>query len=172
MSAEPKSVRVLGVDTSLRNTGLGVVEAAGSRLRGICYDVLHVPAGRPLSACLLQIHQGISRVIGETRPDVIAIEGVFFARYAKTALLLGHARGVVIAAAAASGVPVHEYEPRRVKQALAGYGGASKEQMQRMIMARLGLATPPPEDAADALAIAICHLHNLTRLALTAAAPL
>lgn len=159
--------RVLGIDTSLRGTGVGIVELRDGGLRGIAYDVLDIPAARPLSACLVHIQRALGAILAEFRPDVAAVEGVFFARYAKTALILGHARGVAIAACAAAAVPVFEYAPRRVKQAVVGYGAATKEQMQAMVVKQLGLAKPPPEDAADALAIAICHIQNRTRVALT-----
>lgn len=165
-------IRVLGIDTSLRATGVGIVELVGSRPRGIAFDVLRSPATRSLSACLLHLQRELTAIISEYHPTVAAIEGVFFARFAKTALLLGHARGVAIAVCAAAGLPVYEYEPRRVKQAVVGYGAASKAQMQRMIATQLGLAREPPEDAADALAIAICHLHNSVRLRATDASPL
>ena len=92
-----------------------------------------------------------------------AIEGILYSRNVKTAVALGHARGVVIAACAAAGVPVYEYAPRRVKQALVGHGGADKVQVRKMVMTLLNLADEPGEDAGDALAMAICHLHNRTR---------
>ncbi len=161
------ALRVLGIDTSLRGTGVGIVERIDGRLRGIAYDVLKIPAARPLSACLVYIQCELAKILAEFHPDVVAIEGVFFARYAKTSLILGHARGVAIATCAAAGIPVYEYAPRRVKQAIVGYGAATKEQMQAMVAKQLALAKLPPEDAADALALAICHIHNHARLALT-----
>ena len=161
----PRTCRVLGVDTSLRSTGVGVVEADGSRLTVIHYGTLRNPAGRPLSGCLLAIEDGIAELIASYHPDTVAVEGVFYAKFARATLLLGHARGAVIAQCARRGVPVFEYEPRRVKQAVAGQGGATKEQVQHMVMSILHLSGMPPEDAADALAIAICHIHNRTRIA-------
>ena len=160
------ALRVLGIDTSLRGTGIGVVEWRDGRMQGIAYDVLVNPAARPLSGCLVHIQRSLTVILAEMQPDVAAIEGVFFARYAQTAMILGHARGVAIAACAAAALPVFEYAPRRVKQAVAGYGAASKEQMQAMVTKQLGLDKQPPEDAADALAIAICHIHNHLRVAL------
>ncbi len=161
----PRTCRVLGVDTSLRSTGVGVVEAAGSRLTAIHHGTLANPARRPLSACLLAIEDGIAELIAAHRPDVVAVEGVFFAKYVRTTLLLGHARGAVLAQCARLGVPVFEYEPRRVKLAVVGRGGAEKTQVQHMVRSILNLPELPQEDAADALALAICHLHNRIRAA-------
>ncbi len=163
------ALRVLGIDTSLRGTGVGIVESVGGRMRGVAYDVLKNPPTRPLSACLLHIHEELSRILSEFQPEVVAVEGIFFSRFAKTALILGHARGVAIAACAAAGVPVFEYAPRRVKQAVVGFGAATKDQMQAMVVSQLALAKAPPDDAADALAIAICHLHNAVRQSLAEA---
>jgi crossover junction endodeoxyribonuclease RuvC len=151
-------MRVLGIDTSLRSTGIGVVESAGSRYRSVSWEVLKVPASRPVSACLLRVAEGIGDCIAAAAPDAVAIEGAFFCRNARTAMLLGQARGAAIAACARCGVPVYEYAPRRVKQAVVGYGGADKSQVQKMVASMLGLDHLPPDDAADALALAICHL--------------
>jgi crossover junction endodeoxyribonuclease RuvC len=168
----PRTCRVLGVDTSLRSTGVGVVEAAGNRMTVIHYGILPNPASRPLSACLLAIEDGIAELIAAHRPDAVAVEGVFFAKYVRATLLLGHARGAVIAQCARMGLPVFEYEPRRVKLAVVGQGGAAKGQVQRMVQSILNLPETPPEDAADALAIAICHIHNRTRIAALGAEPI
>jgi crossover junction endodeoxyribonuclease RuvC len=167
-----RTCRVLGVDTSLRSTGIGVVEAAGSRMASIHHGILRNPPSRSLSACLLAIEDGIAGLIADHHPDVVAVEGIFYAKYVRTTLLLGHARGAVLAQCARLGVPVYEYEPRRVKQAVVGQGGASKEQIQRMVSVLLRLPEPPAEDAADALALAICHLHNRTRIQAAAAEPI
>lgn len=164
-----RNLRVLGIDTSLRSTGLGIVEGGVGAYRGIAFDVLKNPGKRPLSDSLVYIQERLAAVLQEFTPDVVALEGVYFAKYAQTALILGEARGVVIATCAARQIPLYEYAPRRVKQAVVGYGAATKGQMQTMIVKLLGLAATPPEDAADALAIAICHLHNLARLSLSEA---
>jgi crossover junction endodeoxyribonuclease RuvC len=153
-------VRVLGIDTSLRSTGVGVVEAVGSRLVVVEFGLLRNPATLPHSACLKRIGTGIAELIGRTRPTAAAIEGVFFSKNARTTLILGEARGVAIAACAGTELPVYEYAPRRVKQALVGFGGADKSQVRRMVMSLLALREEPEEDEADALAIAICHLHS------------
>jgi crossover junction endodeoxyribonuclease RuvC len=152
--------RVLGIDTSLRSTGVGVVEARGNRLAAVHVGRLKVQAKAPLSECLGVIHAGIAETIEQTAPDGVAIEGVFFSRNVRTAVILGEARGAAIAACTRSGLPVYEYAPRRVKQAVCGFGSASKEQVRKTLMSLLGLSAEPQEDAGDALAIAICHLHN------------
>lgn len=122
------------------------------------------PASYTHSRCLNRIDIEVRKIIERTKPDAVSIEGIFFCKNVKTAVVLGEARGVVIAACAASGVPVYEYAPRRVKQALVGFGGADKSQVGKMITAMLGLSEQPEEDAADALAMAICHLHSVTRI--------
>ena len=167
-----RTCRVLGVDTALRTTGVGVVEAAGSRLTAIHFGTLRNPPSRPLSGCLLALQDGIAELVAAHRPDTVAIEGVFFAKNVHTTRVLGEARGAIIAQCARLGLPVFEYEPRRVKQAVVGQGGAVKEQVQRMVMTLLHLPEAPAEDAADALAIALCHLHNRTRIMARAAVPI
>jgi crossover junction endodeoxyribonuclease RuvC len=155
-------MRVLGIDTSLRSTGVAVVESRGTALAAVEYDTLRIPAAASLSECLRRLADGIGETIGRTAPDAVAIEGVFYCKNVKTAILLGEARGAVIAACAARAVPVYEYEPRRIKQALVGFGGAEKAQVRMMAMRLLGLDVEPQEDAGDALALAICHLHGST----------
>lgn len=158
-------MRVLGVDTSLRSSGVGVVESVGSRLSFVECGVIRVPAARPQSECLTRIDGGLREVIARTRPDAVAIEGIFYCKNVRTAVLLGEARGVVIAVCSGLGLPVFEYEPRRMKQSLVGYGGAQKAQVGHMVMRLLGLKEMPQEDAADALGLAICHLHHQNRIA-------
>lgn len=160
------SLLVLGVDTSLRSTGLGIVEYSAGRTRGIAYDLIKNPPKLPVSAALLHIRDTMASVLEEFKPDVVAVEGFFFNKFANSAMMLGQARGVVIAQCAAAGVQVFEHEPRRVKQAVAGVGSATKEQMQKMVVSMLGLGKTPPEDAADALAIAICHIQSFVRMRL------
>lgn len=165
-------MRVLGIDTSLRSTGLGIVEARGSVLTAVEYGRVHNPDRLPLSECLRRLDVAIRETIGRTRPEVAAIEDIFFAKNARTAMVLGEARGVVIAACAAGGLPVFEYPPRRVKQAIAGSGAAEKVQVRRMVMTLLSLADEPQEDAGDALAIAICHLNTRTAVAALSPKPI
>lgn len=126
----------------------------------------------PLSGCLLALQEAITEHIETHKPQAAAIEGVFFSKNIHTTLILGHARGVLIAQCTRMGLPVYEYEPRRVKQAVVGFGGAAKEQMQQMVMRLLNLPQLPQEDEADALALAICHLHNRNRLELNGRSPL
>lgn len=155
-------MRVLGIDTALRSTGIGVVEDRAGGLRAVDYGRIRNARDLPHSQCLLAIQEGIGDVIERTRPDCAVIEGAFFSRNPRTAMILGQARGVAIAACARAGLPVHEYSPRRVKQAIAGSGSAPKEQIGKMVASLLGLDQPPQHDAADALALAICHLHSRT----------
>jgi crossover junction endodeoxyribonuclease RuvC len=159
------ALRVLGIDTSLRSTGLGVVEREGGRMRARAHATLKNPASWPHSQCLARIHQDIRTLIEDHAPDVAAIEGIFHFKNAKTAVVLGQARGVAIAACAAAGIPVYEYSPRRVKQSVCGTGAASKDQVAKMVCGMLGLPSTPPDDETDALAIAVCHLHSLTSIA-------
>ncbi len=153
-------MRVLGIDASLRSTGVGVVESRAGRLSCVECGTIKNPADFRHSDCLRRIHEGVTDLIGRARPDTAAVEGGFFFKNAKTAMILGEVRGVVIAACATAGVPVYEYSPRLVKQALTGFGAAQKDQVAKMMMSILGLAEKPQEDAADALAIAICHLQS------------
>lgn len=156
-------VRVLGIDTSLRSSGLGVVEAAGSSLRMVDCGVVRTPDRLPLSECLRRLDSAMLEWIARFQPAAASIEGIFFCKNVKTAVILGEARGVVIARCAAASLPVYEYPPRRVKQALVGTGDATKEQVGRMVQRLLALPEmPSSEDATDALALAICHLHNRT----------
>jgi crossover junction endodeoxyribonuclease RuvC len=158
-------VRVLGVDTSLRSTGAAVVERVGSRLRAVAHETIRIPAARPHSHCLRTLHQRLHDLILRTGPAAMAVEGVFHCRNVRTAVILGEARGVVIAVGALHDLPVFEYAPRRVKLAVCGSGAASKDQVARMVAGILGLPAAPAEDEADALALAICHCHGYTSIA-------
>ena len=157
---------VLGIDTSLRSTGYGVLSAEGSRMR--CVDCGNIPnkASLPLTGCLRAIHAKVAELIATHRPDVIAIESVIYGKNAGTMLVLGEARGAVLTAAVDAGVPVYEYEPRRMKRAICGNGLAEKQQIQRMVKTLLGLSELPQNDAADALGLAICHAHSYSVLSL------
>ena len=150
---------VLGVDTSLRSTGYALVEATGSSLKALAYGRIPNAATLPLTLCLKAIHSKVAELIAAYRPDVMAIEEVIYGKNAGTMLVLGEARGAVLTAAVDAGVPVYEYEPRRMKRAICGNGLAEKEQIQRMVKTLLGLAELPQNDAADALGLAICHVH-------------
>ena len=151
---------VLGIDTSLRSTGFGVLEAQGSRLKMVtCGNIRNAPR-LPLTDCLKAIHAKVATLIAEHHPNVMAIESVIYGKNAGTMLVLGEARGAVLTAAADAGLAVYEYEPRRMKKAICGNGLAEKEQIQRMVKTLLGLAELPQNDAADALGLAICHVHS------------
>lgn len=158
------ALTVLGVDTSLRSTGYGVVVAENGRFRMVeCGRIRNAPTV-PLTACLKEIHSRISSLIETHNPDVIAVESVIYAKNASTMLLLGHARGAVLTAAASHGIEVFEYEPRRMKRAVCGNSLAEKSQVQRMVKALLSLDAEPQNDAADALGLAICHVNSMSIL--------
>lgn len=154
-------MRVFGIDPGSARTGYGCLDSDGTRHRLVACGALTAPASAPFPDKLAAIHDGLAALLRGTCPDVVAIESVFQAVNARSALLLGHARGVALLAAVQAHVPVVEYTPAEVKRAVAGYGRAEKGQVQRMIALLLGLETAPtPHDAADALAVAICHLHR------------
>ena len=151
---------ILGIDTSLRSSGYGVLSVAGTTLRAVTFGRIRNAPKLPLSECLRTIHERVSGLISEHSPDVLAIESVIYGKNAGTMLLLGEARGAVIVAASAAGMPIYEYEPRRVKMAVCGNGLAEKIQVQRMVKTLLALDELPQNDAADALALAIAHAHS------------
>lgn len=151
---------ILGIDTSLRSTGYGVLVAEGSRLSSLEAGTIRNAPKLQLSECLKNIHVRVAELIALYNPDVLSIESVIYGKNAGTMLLLGEARGAVIVAAADAGIPVYEYEPRRVKMAVCGNGLAEKLQIQRMIKTLLNLPELPQNDAADALALAITHAHS------------
>jgi crossover junction endodeoxyribonuclease RuvC len=151
-------MRVLGIDPGSRRTGWGVVQLEGTRLRHIASGTIAVPEKLPLPKRLRLIHQGLQQVIAEHQPEAVAVEEIFFAKYANAALKLGHARGVALLVVAESELEVHEYPPAIVKRTVVGRGSADKTQVGRLVSAVLGLKTPPEEDAADALAVAITHI--------------
>jgi len=151
---------VLGIDPGTAMTGYGLVERTGSRLRAVDYGCLETPAGMPLPERLLLIQDGLIDLVETHRPDLVAVERLFFNKNVQTAFAVGQARGVALLTAARFGLPVHEYGPHEVKLAVTGHGRAEKVQVQRMVQVVLGLAVlPRPDDAADALAIAICLAH-------------
>jgi crossover junction endodeoxyribonuclease RuvC len=149
-------VIVLGIDPGTAALGYGIVESTGSRLRAIDHGVFETSPDLPMPDRLLAAYRFVSSLMAAHRPEVVAVERLFFSRNAQTALGVGQARGVVLLAAAEAGALVLEATPNEVKSAIAGYGAADKEQVQRMVQVVLGLAAPPrPDDAADALAIAV-----------------
>ncbi|NKB25039.1 MAG: crossover junction endodeoxyribonuclease RuvC [Kiritimatiellae bacterium] len=160
MAREP--LRILGIDTSLRSTGVGVVDARGTSFSSLYYGTIKIPRTWIHSKTLARLHEEITEVIQKEQPQAAVIEGIFYCKNVRTAMTLGQARGVVLAACATAGIPVFEYSPRKVKQAVVGFGSAHKDQIGKMIKSILGLQEIPQEDASDALALAICHLHTLT----------
>lgn len=153
---------VLGVDPGTATTGYGLVgEDPSGAARLWRYGVCLTPAGMPMPQRLLSLHQQLTALIREMQPAALAVEELFFSRNVSTALTVGQARGVVLLTAAEAGLPVFEYKPAEVKQAVVGYGRAGKAQVQDMLRLMLGLEdVPRPDDAADAIAVAICHLHG------------
>ena len=158
---------ILGIDTSLRSTGFGVLKVEGARLLAVDYGNIRNSPRLPLTSCLKAIHSKVEELIAAHSPDVMAIESVIYGKNAGTMLVLGEARGAVLAAAADAGLPVYEYEPRRMKKAVCGNGLAEKEQIQRMVKVLLNLPELPQNDAADALGLAVCHAHSAGPLAIS-----
>jgi crossover junction endodeoxyribonuclease RuvC len=154
-------VKIFGIDPGSVRTGYGCVETDGSRHRIVVCGAINTPALATFPEKLLTIHGRLAALIDECRPDCVAIENLFHATNVRSALKLGHARGVAMLAAVEAGLPVAEYTPAEIKRAVVGYGRAEKRQVQHMVKLILGLAVlPSPHDAADALAVAICHVHS------------
>jgi crossover junction endodeoxyribonuclease RuvC len=155
-------VKVFGIDPGSARTGYGCVQSDGTRHRLIACGAIAIPASNSFPEKLRIIHVELAALIARYRPDCVAIENLFHAVNARSALKLGHARGVAMLAAVEAGVPIVEYTPAEVKQSIVGYGRAEKRQVQSMIQLLLDLAAPPDTfDASDALAIAVCHLHKM-----------
>jgi crossover junction endodeoxyribonuclease RuvC len=155
-------VIILGIDPGTAALGYGIVERTGARLRAIDYGVLATSPDLPMPERLLAIHGVVDDLISLHQPDVVAVERLFFSKNAQTAMAVGQARGVVLLAAAQHGRPVREATPNEVKSAIAGYGAADKEQVQRMVQLVLGMSElPRPDDAADALAVAVCIANRI-----------
>lgn len=156
-------MRIIGIDPGSRLTGFGIIEIQGDESRAVHFGVIKAGSGE-FTERLGIIFNGIRDLIAEFQPDQAAVEGVFVAHNAASAIKLGQARGAAVCAAIAGGVPVAEYSPRSVKQAIVGRGGADKVQVQHMVRVLLGLKESPQEDAADALAVALCHHHTQSTL--------
>ncbi|HQA06693.1 MAG TPA: crossover junction endodeoxyribonuclease RuvC [Syntrophomonadaceae bacterium] len=151
---------VLGIDPGTATTGFGLVESRGSRLRAVDYGTISTPAGMDMPERLCLINQDLSRIISQYKPQSAAVEQIFYYHNAKTVITVAQSRGVILYTVASAGVRVCEYTPLQVKQSVVGYGQADKRQVQLMVQRILSLKEiPKPDDAADALAIAICHLH-------------
>lgn len=154
-------MRIIGIDPGIAITGWGVVEGEGQTLEMIANGVVTTPAKTPLPDRLQTIYQELTEIITQWQPESSAIEELFFSKNAKTALAVGHGRGVAMLALVNGGVSITEYKPLEVKQAVTGHGGSDKRQIQQMVKLLLNLdEIPRPDDAADALAVAICHVHS------------
>ena len=157
---------VIGIDPGTASTGYGVIrQEADGDLELVDYGVISTPSDQPMAERLRDLHKELSELLSLHQPDSGAVEKLFYQRNVSTAITVGQARGVSLLAFAQANVPVDEYNPRSVKQSVTGYGGAEKVQVQEMVRSLLGMdELPQPDDAADALAVAICHLHSsLTR---------
>lgn len=153
-------MKILGIDPSLRSTGYAVIDAGDNQCTALAYGEIRNPADLLPSRCLVRIGDEIAKLIQQHEPDIMAIEGLVYVQNTRIAFTLGQVRGVIIATAAARGLKIYEYAPRKVKQAVTGLGGAGKVQVAHMVKAQLGLREMPGPDAADALALAICHAHS------------
>ncbi len=152
---------ILGIDPGTAITGYGVIAHEGNHLRRVTYGVVRTEANLPMPARLRQIHHEITAIIDQYQPAVVAVEELFFNKNVRTALSVGQSRGVILLAAESAGLEIVEYTPLQVKQSVVGYGRAEKLQVQEMVRMLLCLTEiPKPDDAADALAIAICHAHS------------
>jgi crossover junction endodeoxyribonuclease RuvC len=162
-------VLVLGIDPGTAITGYGLVHEQDDGLSLVECGVVTTPSSQPLPERLQMIYRGLSDVVRRFEPEEAAVEELFFSRNVRTALSVGQARGVALLALADAGLPIYEYKPLEVKQAVAGYGGADKRQVQEMVRMLLNLErVPQPDDAADAVAVAVCHIHSARMAALIA----
>lgn len=156
-----RQVIILGIDPGLADTGFGLVKKTGSKLEMIDYGNIKTKAKLPLPIRLNEIHQALDRLIKKHKPAVIGVEQLFFCKNVKTAIAVGQARGVILLTAGQHSIPIEEFTPLQVKMALTSYGHASKKQVQQMVKTLLKLKTiPKPDDASDALAVAICCTHS------------
>ncbi|MFQ5673475.1 MAG: crossover junction endodeoxyribonuclease RuvC [Nitrospinales bacterium] len=154
-------MRVMGIDPGSLCTGYGIVDETGGKLSAVQWGGIRCRASEPFARRLKTIYDELTGLLREYQPDTVAVEDLFFAVNAQSALKLGQTRGVALLAAANENKPIGEYSPLAVKQSVAGYGRAAKEQVQSMVVRLLNLKEPPqPLDASDALAIAICHIHT------------
>jgi crossover junction endodeoxyribonuclease RuvC len=152
---------VLGIDPGTAITGYGLVKGEDDDLTLVAYGAITTSSDWPLPERLQRIYQELTALIEDRQPTAVAVEELFFSKNVRTALSVGQARGVALLAAANAGLPIHEYTPLQVKQAITGYGRATKDQVQQMVRMLLGLdSVPQPDDAADAIAVAICHIHS------------
>ena len=160
-SDNPDRIRVMGIDPGTAVTGYGVIEGEGDEIALVNYGALVSPQRSPVGERLNYLYTGLLEVIRCHQPDVIVVEQPFVAKNVRSALAIGRAQAVAILAAVGKGIPTYEYTPAQVKQRVSNYGASSKQQMQEMVRLQLGLdSVPEPDDAADAIAVAICHLRE------------
>ena len=158
-------MRILGIDPGVATIGFGLVEADRGRQQLLRYGVITTPPGIPLSSRLWQISQDMSSLLTQLRPDEAAVEELFFSKNITTGIAVAHGRGVLLLELEKAGIPVYEYTPMQVKQAVVGYGKAEKRQVMLMTQRLLKMKEiPRPDDAADALALALCHARSATSL--------
>ncbi|HOF05314.1 MAG TPA: crossover junction endodeoxyribonuclease RuvC [Syntrophales bacterium] len=150
-------MKILGIDPGSRITGYGIIAKESEGLKGLEYGEIRQSRGESFSAVLVSVYERLTRLIAAFQPDALAIEDIFFGKNVQSLIKQGHVRGVAILAGARKDVPVYEYTPLEVKKAVVGYGRAEKRQVQTMIGVILKLRAVPPPDAADALAVAVCH---------------
>jgi crossover junction endodeoxyribonuclease RuvC len=163
-------VIVLGIDPGTARTGYGVVSREGSKLEMLAYGCIETTNDRSLARRLLIIHEALTDLLVRHRPEAVGVERLFFNKNVQTAFAVGQARGVVLLSAAEHGLPIFEYGPHEVKLAVTGYGRAPKDQVQRMVQMVLAMSElPKPDDAADALAVAVCTAHSATQQQLASA---
>jgi len=155
-------MRILGIDPGTLVMGYGIIDSQADEMTMVCCNALTCSQHSPLAERLSYLFDKLSEVITSYKPDVVAVEQPFVAKNVRTALAIGKAQAVAILAASQQGIPTYEYSPAQIKRVVANYGASSKEQIQEMVRLQLGLAQPPqPNDAADALAVAICHLREV-----------
>ncbi len=158
-------MRILGIDPGIAIVGFGLIDAERGQVKLLNYGAITTPAGLPLARRLVQIERDMDELIAQLQPDAIAVEELFFSNNITTGIAVAHGRGIILCTAEKSGVPLYEYTPMQVKQAVVGYGLAEKRQVMDMVRRLLKLkAVPRPDDAADALAIALCHARSATSL--------
>jgi crossover junction endodeoxyribonuclease RuvC len=158
-----EAVIILGIDPSLRGTGFGIIQTANPHPRTLAHGTISCPQTWERSRCLARISEAVRAEVAKYRPTVCVVEGIFYAQNLQTAMIMGEARGAALAAVAESGIEIFEIAPRKVKQAVAGYGAAQKSAVARMVQRLLNLSDLPAPDAADALALALTHAREQSR---------
>jgi len=157
------SLTILGVDPGIKNTGYGIVKVAeNNQPQLFTYGHIHTNAKNSLAERLYQIYSGLEKIIKQVSPDIMVVENIFYSENVKTAIIMGHARGAILTAGMNNACKIAEYSPREVKQSVVGNGGAAKEQVHYMVKRLLNISEDiQPDDASDAVAVALCHWHKL-----------